>query len=245
MPSNMQLLLLEPECRLHFNKTPMTSSTATLKLSNLSSGNVAFKIKTTAPKAYHYKPGSGTLTPNEVQEVQIILQPHGHDENTIAHRFRVQAVPVQSCEDVSREQWGEFPKETIQEQRLHVVLEDPTVVDLKVKYDELVQYTSMLEKDKKKLEEQQAQTATITPPMRDTTAVDDLKVKNGELVHYTSMLEKDKKKLEVELAKRTSASDSGSCDKLQMVVVAALGFLLAYLPKLIFERGAHARSTNS
>lgn len=227
MPSSMYLLQLDPEEKLHFNKTPMTSSPSRmLKLTNLSSGNVAFKVKTTAPKAYLVRPSSGTLRPNGSQEVQIILQPQGADANTNSHRFLVQAVPVQSSENVSREQWSEVPKETIQEQRLSVVLE-----------------------------EQQAEMPAITPPVKPTAAVDakigspaveqpgDLKVKYDELVQYTLMLEKDKKKLEVELAESRSAkgagaSDGGSCDKLQVVVVAALGFLLAYLPKLIFEKGA-------
>lgn len=228
MPSNMQLLQLEPENILQFNKTPMTSSpNRMLKLTNPSSGHVAFKVKTTAPKAYLVRPSSGTLKPNGQQEVQIILQPQNSaDANTNSHRFLVQAVPVQNGEAVTREQWQEFQKEIIQEQRLSVLLE-----------------------------EQQAE-ATINPPIKGTTAAEgakggttaieqpgDLKVKYDELVQYTLMLEKDKKKLEVELAesrsaKGTGASDSGSCDKLQVVVVAALGFLLAYLPKLIFEKGA-------
>jgi len=70
----------------------------------------------------------------------------------------------------------------------------------------------------------------------------DLKVKYDELVQYKLMLEKEKNKLELDpaesrSAKGTGASDSGSCDRLQVVVVAALGCLPAYLPKLIFEDG--------
>jgi len=193
----------------------------------LSSGNVAFKVKTTVPKAYLVRPSSGTLKPNGSQEVLIILQPQGADANTNSHRFLVQAVPVQTSENVSREQWAELSKEDIQEQRLSVLLE-----------------------------EQETKMATITEPTKGTAAVNaatiataavekpgDLKVKYDELVQYTLMLEKEKQKLEVELAERRStkgigASDSGSCNKLQVVVVASLGFLLAYLPTLIFEKGA-------
>jgi len=224
MPSNMGLLQLEPEYCLHFSKTPLTTSpNRMLKLTNLSNGNVAFKVKTTAPKAYLVRPSSGTLRPNGTQEVQIILQPQGIDANPNGHRFLVQAVAVQSSEPVSRDQWGEFAKETIQEQRLNVVLE-----------------------------EQQPEMAAVNPPVKPADARSgapaveqpgDLKVKYDELVQYTLMLEKDKKKLEVELAesraaKGTAVSNSGSCDKLQVVLVALLGFLLAYLPKFIFENGA-------
>jgi len=226
MPSTMQLLQLDPESTLHFNKTPMTSSPSrTLKVANLSSSNVAFKVKTTAPKAYLVRPSSGTLKPNGSQDVQIILQPQGADANTNTHRFLVQAVPVQSSETVSREQWGEYPKEAIQEQRLSVVLEEQQPEFEPINPDK---------------------PATIQPPVvahQPPVTPGDLKVKYDELVQYTLMLEKDKKKLEMELsdslsAKGNGASGSGSCDKLQMVAVAVFGFLLAYLPKLIFEKSA-------
>lgn len=187
MPPTAPLLQLEPESTLHFCKTPLASSPSRmLKLTNLYKGNVAFKVKTTAPKAYLVRPSSGTLRPREHQEVQIILQPHGIDGQANNHRFLVQAVVVPFGEPVSREQWGEFPKESIQELRLSVVLEEADVEptankaygaaaaplagggggfgggppeqpgDLKVKYDELVQYTLMLEKEKKKLEDELA-----------------------------------------------------------------------------------------
>ena len=45
---------------------------------------------------------------------KVILQ-------TINHRFLVMAVPVDSKESVSQEQWVDFPKESVQEQRLTVV----------------------------------------------------------------------------------------------------------------------------
>jgi len=256
MASNVQLLQLEPESILRLHQAPtMSSPVVKLKLSNLSSGNVAFKVKTTAPDAYFLRPTSGTLKPREFQEVHIIFRLRDADADTSSHRFLVLAVPVQSSEDVSREQWGIFPKDTIQQQRLGVVLEPvkgttsvdavkieiPTD-DLKVKYDELVNYTTVLEKDKKHLEVELA------------------KHKGASDSGSCGVLEKDKKRLEVELAKHKGASDSGSCGNLvrrrhtlQMVVAVALGFLLAHVPKLIFEKVAWkllpwqqpAKSTNS
>jgi len=118
MPFNTPLLQLEPESALHFKKMPTYSKpNRMLKVSNLSSGNVAFKIKTTVPNAYFVKPTCGTLRPNGLQEVQVIRRPQAVFSNTIAHRFLVQAVPVQSSDKVSRELWGKFSNETIQEQR--------------------------------------------------------------------------------------------------------------------------------
>mmetsp|Transcript_62871 Transcript_62871/g.149909 ORF Transcript_62871/g.149909 Transcript_62871/m.149909 type:complete len:220 (-) Transcript_62871:146-805(-) len=177
MPS-MTLLKLEPEETLYFCKTAAQSSPSrTLKLTNLSAGNVAFKVKTTAPKSYLVRPSSGTLRSRETQEVQIILQPQGSDGSANSHRFLVQAVSVTTSDQVTRDDWNSFHKENIQETKLSVIFDDrgeeaaaggqtqtehraaPSVVssgapegDLKVKYDELVQYTLMLEKEKKKLE---------------------------------------------------------------------------------------------
>lgn len=174
----MQALKLEPEDTLYFCKTPNQSSpNKILVLTNNSNGNVAFKVKTTAPKSYLVRPSSGTLKPRDNQQVQIILQPSSSDGAANNHRFLVQAVNVEAPEAVSREAWAAFSKDVIQEQRLNVVLEErteevpgkttPEVLptnevlksgagdppsDLKTKYDELVQYTLMLEKDKKKLE---------------------------------------------------------------------------------------------
>jgi len=210
MPFNTPLLQLEPESTLHFKKTSMRSKpNRMLKVSNLSNGNMAFKIKTRAPNAYIVKPSCGTLGPKGSQEVQIILRQQAAGSGSIAHSFLVWAVPVQSSENVSREQWGEFSNETIQERRLSVILE-----------------------------EQQPEPVIVGKPWVEPAG--GLKVKYDKLVQHKLMLEKENEELELDLAesrsaKGTGASASGSCDRLQVVVVAALGKLLAYVPKLIFE----------
>jgi len=181
MAPALTLLSVEPKDELHFVKTAKEQQpTRILKLKNTSTTSVAFKVKTTAPKSYLVRPSSGTVKPGEDQEVQIILQPQaGGDTSTSNHRFLVQAVPSNG-ETFSREQWAEMPKEKVQEHRLNVVCEERNVDepaaqaqpagagaaqfttaspnegpgDLKVKYDELVQYTLMLEKEKKKMEEE-------------------------------------------------------------------------------------------
>lgn len=179
MAPSLTLLKLDPDDSLYFLKGAQTASQPTriLKLTNASNGCVAFKVKTTAPKSYLVRPSSGTVKPGDNMEVQIILQPgQGSDGNASSHRFLVQAVVAPDSEPVGREAWAEFPKDKIQEARLNVVVEernveDPsnaktpealssfsaspndTSTDLQMKYDELVQYTLMLEKEKKKLED--------------------------------------------------------------------------------------------
>lgn len=176
MPSQMNCLRLEPDDTLFFTKTPGANSPGPnreLKLTNTSQTNVAFKVKTTAPKSYLVRPSSGTLRPKETQTVTIILQPQGNDGPGNVHRFLVQAVATSSSENVGREQWAEFTKDKIQEHRLNVVWEDreegagpqalsantqsqaqapETYADLKAKYDELLQWSLDVEGRKKQLE---------------------------------------------------------------------------------------------
>jgi len=125
----MTLLKIEPEDSLYFCKTPQHNQPARiLKLTNASSGHVAFKVKTTAPKSYLVRPSSGTVRPGESQEVQIILQPpSGNDGPANNHRFLVQAVVAKDAEAVSRDAWAEIPKDKVQEHRLNVVLEERNV----------------------------------------------------------------------------------------------------------------------
>jgi hypothetical protein len=207
----MNLLQLEPESTLYFCKTPLqTSPNRNLKLTNNGSGYVAFKVKTTAPKAYLVRPSSGTLRPRESTEVQIILQPTGSDGQANNHRFLVQAVGVQSSEAVSREEWGSYPKESIQEQRLNVVLEE--------REDDAKPAASAGADSKK-------------PDIADAPA--DLKQKYDELVQYVLMLEKEKKKLEDE-AKNTVSQPvkaSEGYSRFQVILVALIAFLLAYAAK--------------
>lgn len=145
---------------------------------------VAFKVKTTAPKSYLVRPSSGVLQGKGAsQEVQIILQPAQAGQESENHRFLVQAVVVSSGDALDRQAWSEKGKDEIQEQRLNVAFTEATggsavpdsaaapprstaattakstdygggTEDLKAKYDELVQYTLQLEKDKQKYEDE-------------------------------------------------------------------------------------------
>lgn len=220
-PPSMTLLAIEPDTTLHFCKTPQqTTPNRMLKLTNLSSGNVAFKVKTTAPKSYLVRPSSGTLRPKESQEVQIILQPQGSGDGQASnHRFLVQAVAVTSAEPVSRDQWMEFQKSSkdgIQEQRLNVVLEE-NVADGDRALTEPAGWSG-------------APTDSLSPPA-------DLKVKYDELVQYTLMLEKNKKKLDCDLqalqSSKGSKSVGGGYTNIHLILVAIIAFILSYAAKLV------------
>lgn len=174
----MKLIRLEPEQVLKFSPSaPNGSANRTLRLTNITNNHVAFKVKTTAPKSYLVRPSSGTMSRGDSLEIQITLQPGGGEEVN-QHRFLVQAMAVSSSVTLQREDWTKAPKDSIEEQRLSVTIEATSAGpadagrggdvgasggnrlsappsgsdDLKVKYDELVQYTLLLEKEKKKLE---------------------------------------------------------------------------------------------
>eukprot|EP00418_Pyrodinium_bahamense_P007805 CAMPEP_0179121028 /NCGR_PEP_ID=MMETSP0796-20121207/57055_1 /TAXON_ID=73915 /ORGANISM="Pyrodinium bahamense, Strain pbaha01" /LENGTH=228 /DNA_ID=CAMNT_0020819599 /DNA_START=18 /DNA_END=700 /DNA_ORIENTATION=+ len=227
----MTLLQLDPDTTLQFSKTPNTASPSrTLKLTNLTTNHVAFKVKTTAPKAYLVRPSAGTLRPREHQEVQIILQPQGAECQANSHRFLVQATAVSSAEQVSREQWAEFPKDLIQEQRLNVVLEElqaePAVVS---KPNEAGGPVGRVAAEPASAHATAGGAAGGAGSEQPT----DLKVKYDELVQYTLLLEKEKKKLEADMAnlqavKGPSSGDFAGYSKLHIIMVAVLAFFLSY-----------------
>lgn len=234
MPSTtMTTLQLEPEDRLSFCKTPGSPApNRTLKLTNKHSGNVAFKVKTTAPKAYLVRPSSGTLRPKETQEVQIILQAQGAGDSSQVnnHRFLVQAVAVSSAEQVSREQWSEFDKDSIQEQRLSVVLEE--------REDEQSNYQASTAAGNGAASE--ARSKQLTSGRQGETEVE-LKVKYDELVQYTLMLEKQKQKLEEDMkalkdkkqGSMSMAGDKSGWSTLHIIMVAVIAFLASYVAKAL------------
>merc|ERR1712151_948643 len=147
----------------------------TLTLTNKSTGYVAFKVKTTAPKAYLVRPSSGTLGPKDHVEVQIVLQ-----EQIERHRFLVEATAIESNYQVTREQWNEFSKDQIQDKKMTVALEErqgddeaianssaPVIAnssvpgqpaesedELRRKYQEVVQYLKGLEEKKRSLDQE-------------------------------------------------------------------------------------------
>jgi len=219
----MSLLEIDPAETLCFRRSAVTTSpNRMLKLTNVHSGNVAYKVKTTAPKSYLVRPSCGTLKPNQSTEVQIILQPQQQHSEPNSHRFLVQAVSVKEVDPVSRDDWAMFPKELLQEQRLNVTLED-----CEVGADRLVPTndTGSLGLD-----------ANANASRASAEGVSDLKVKYDELVQYTLMLEKEKKKLEGDLANLSSAKHVGGVEgfsRWTLIVVALLAFLLPYAARLL------------
>eukprot|EP00928_Gymnodinium_smaydae_P002674 TRINITY_DN1095_c0_g1_i6.p1 TRINITY_DN1095_c0_g1~~TRINITY_DN1095_c0_g1_i6.p1 ORF type:complete len:263 (-),score=61.16 TRINITY_DN1095_c0_g1_i6:175-963(-) len=226
-----RLLQLEPESTLHFTKTATNANPSrTLKLKNITNGNVAFKVKTTAPKSYLVRPSSGTLAAQDSQEVQIILQPQSGDGQANNHRFLVQAIAVAGLEQVSREQWNEYQKskDAIHEQRLSVVLEEQEGDAGAAKAGGLSSSVSGAS----------GAAGAERGLATDNSSSQPLQVKYDELVQYTLMLEKNKRKLEADLAalqgtKGAQAGVGGSYTSVQVFLVALVAFFLAYAAKFV------------
>lgn len=116
----------------------------------------------------------------EVQII-LQMQTQSAESTANPDRFLVQAVAVKDSEPLGKDEWNKFSKDQLQEQKLNVVVEEEQEpdnkadkaatnafvavgdarsggqsadgnTDIKVKYDELVNYTLTLEKEKKKLE---------------------------------------------------------------------------------------------
>lgn len=129
-----------------------------LVIQNTSDQAVAFKVKTTAPKAYLVRPSSDLLRKGQACDVQIILQPSGlQGADPTSHRFLVQVTAVgQVSENLSKEAWSQVEKSQIQEFKLAVADKKSAggSDNLQKKYDELVAYIFKLEQETLTLQEQ-------------------------------------------------------------------------------------------
>ncbi|KAF9972673.1 phosphatidylinositol-binding protein scs2 [Actinomortierella ambigua] len=88
---------IDPSSQLAFRR-PLTSVIKqTLTIRNTSQLPVAFKVKTTAPKQYCVRPNSGRISPGQVLEVQVQLQPMKEDppmDFKCRDKFLVQSIAI-------------------------------------------------------------------------------------------------------------------------------------------------------
>ena len=164
----MTLIKVSPE-EIVFPNVLNQESVFVLKLKNTATTAVAFKVKTTAPKNYLVKPSAGVIAANGSTDVKITLNKQTSDPSANNDRFLVQAVSSESGKELGKEEWAVVDKASVQELRLHVVFSGSgnasggasSVVALdknaspdqvRSKYDELVAFSSQLEKDKKRIE---------------------------------------------------------------------------------------------
>ncbi|VDP45917.1 unnamed protein product [Soboliphyme baturini] len=126
-----QVLRMEPSVDLVF-KGPFTDVvTNNLTLTNLTDREVAFKVKTTAPKQYCVRPNSGRIAAHSTVTVAVMLQPFDYvSEDKLAHKhkFMVQAAFVPP-EIVSLDEfWKTATSNQLMDSRLRVIFDMPEPV---------------------------------------------------------------------------------------------------------------------
>ncbi len=69
----MDIVKIHPSQEIIFNMQPDQQLKAQLDITNVSEGNLAFKVKTTAPRFYVVKPNQGILDKGQKISVDITL----------------------------------------------------------------------------------------------------------------------------------------------------------------------------
>merc|ERR1740117_600514 len=101
----LTLLSLEPVGRIAFPHGAGEKVTKTLTITNKSEESTAWKVRTTAPKAFLVLPRAGVLKAGEQVEAVITLLPESGETD---FRFEVGATQVEADRGrLEREAWGE------------------------------------------------------------------------------------------------------------------------------------------
>lgn len=117
----LSLLRLNPDSRIMFPFSSEEKVLRTLQISNSTSEiAVAWKVRTTAPKAFLVLPRAGMLKPGESAEVEITLLPDSGEGDL---RFQVQATRIEDGRDrLERTAWAELPRSEREVAELRAVL---------------------------------------------------------------------------------------------------------------------------
>ena len=126
---NSLLLLIDPEDVLTFEFVPGVTIKSGLRLKNLSATNVAFKVKTTAPKTYLVRPSQGVIGSHQTENLTIIMNPLDEHPGEVSHKFLVQAcetslLPGESSAQVIQDEFGHASD--VQSKKLAVVISEPS-----------------------------------------------------------------------------------------------------------------------
>eukprot|EP00392_Amoebophrya_sp_AT5.2_P003896 g3901.t1 len=119
----VNLIELAPRAQLEFTQGQTQGEEQSLVLKNVNSTPVAWKVKTTAPKAYLVRPSSALLMPGDSASVQICLQPSASPPDFGTHRFLVQATACEAGKtaNLQKAEWEKLGKGDIKEARLTVI----------------------------------------------------------------------------------------------------------------------------
>ncbi len=181
-----------------------------LKVSNVSSSAVAFKVKTTAPKNYLVKPSAGAIPASGSIEVKITLNKQTTDPSVNNDRFLVQAVKSPSGKELTKEEWAAVDKSAIQELRLHVVFANQAGAGGPASG---AMSSSM------------ASPAAVV--LEKSATPEQVRAKYDELVVYSKRLEGELDSCKSQLKKRSAVVSSGGFSTLQLIIAMIIAIIVA------------------
>lgn len=181
-----------------------------LKVSNVSSSAVAFKVKTTAPKNYLVKPSAGAIPASGSIDVKITLNKQTTDPSVNNDRFLVQAVKSPSGKELTKEEWAAVDKSAIQELRLHVVFTNQAGAGGSVSG---AMSSSM------------ASPAAVV--LEKSATPEQVRAKYDELVVYSKRLEGELDSCKSQLKKRSAVVSSGGFSTLQLIIAMIIAIIVA------------------
>jgi hypothetical protein len=205
----MSLITVSPE-EIVFPNVLNQEAVFILKVSNVSSSAVAFKVKTTAPKNYLVKPSAGAIPASGSIEVKITLNKQTTDPSVNNDRFLVQAVKSPSGKELTKEEWAAVDKSAIQELRLHVVFTNQSgsggAASGAMSSSMASPAAAVLEK-------------SATP--------EQVRAKYDELVVYSKRLESELDSCKSQLKKRSAVVSSGGFSTLQLIIAMIIAIVVA------------------
>lgn len=163
-----ELLRVDPGGSLwSFKEGPEGVKDTELKLTNLSSGNVAFRVQTSSPKSYYISPGSGQLRAHNTVVVKVVPVSGGTKES-LTDSFRILSTAT-SSRHFSRDDWTRASKKSIHEHCIDAIgemgkkLTTPLPVRLKQQEEQKVEQTAA--DVQRKNEETAANTEQVPRPL--------------------------------------------------------------------------------
>ena len=112
-------LMMEPNEYLTFKFIPGTNISTNIFLKNSSDSNIAFKVKTTAPKAYFVRPNQGVLAPGEQKEINVIMQAVDSHPGPTNHKFLVQHSITSLTPSSQTSELTKFWDNVVKDEKLH------------------------------------------------------------------------------------------------------------------------------
>lgn len=228
MNTERPLLMMDPNKELEFEFIQSATVTTTLNLKNIHNIPVAFKVRTTAPKAYLVRPNQGILLPGESKELSIIMQPLSEHPGDVSHRFLVQAIPTTlnqatiSSNDLT-ELWNNT-KESSQSTKLGVKIVDETRRSYQPRP------TVYMEPQETQLRPSPEKFEEIKNQIRDLTSFNTkLEEQHLELDTRLKKINDEQKRREFDPNKQTTETSSKGFGLFHILMCLVAGIIIGYL----------------